>query len=109
MILVAGALLLLFCTINVMGVRWLSETNKVAVWWKIAVPVLAVVVLVRHGSCARAEVHGQGTQARQRTGKFLHPYVVRVVEQRPELAGYRASACARRRAELVHGMLRSLS
>jgi hypothetical protein len=71
--------------------------------------VLAVVVLVRHGSCARTEVHGQGTQARQRTGKFLHPYVVRVVEQRPELVGYRASACARRRAELVHGMLRSLS
>jgi amino acid transporter len=43
---VAAALMLLFSAINVMGVRWLSETNKVAVWWKIAVPVLAVVVLM---------------------------------------------------------------
>jgi amino acid transporter len=38
--------MLLFSAINVMGVRWLSETNKAAVWWKIAVPVLAVVVLM---------------------------------------------------------------
>jgi amino acid transporter len=43
---VAAVLMLLFSAINVMGVRWLSETNKVAVWWKIAVPVLAVVVLM---------------------------------------------------------------
>jgi amino acid transporter len=43
---VAAVLMLLFSAINVMGVRWLSETNKAAVWWKIAVPVLAVVVLM---------------------------------------------------------------
>lgn len=42
----AAVLMLMFSAINVMGVRWLSETNKVAVWWKIAVPVLAVVVLM---------------------------------------------------------------
>jgi amino acid transporter len=29
-----------------MGVRWLSETNKVAIWWKIFVPVLTVIVLM---------------------------------------------------------------
>src|SRR5919198_596216 len=43
--LVAAALMLLFSVVNVMGVRWLSETNKVAVWWKIAIPVLAVVAI----------------------------------------------------------------
>jgi amino acid transporter len=51
--LVAGVLMLIFSAINVMGVRWLSETNKVATWWKIAIPVLTIVVLVAnsfHGS-----------------------------------------------------------
>jgi amino acid transporter len=43
---VAAVLMLLFATINVLGVKWLSETNKVAVWWKIAIPVLAVIVLI---------------------------------------------------------------
>jgi amino acid transporter len=43
---VAALLMLIFSAINVMGVRWLSETNKAAVWWKIAIPVLAVIVLL---------------------------------------------------------------
>src|SRR5262245_15538506 len=43
---VAGVLMLIFSAINIMGVRWLSETNKVATWWKIAVPVITIVVLV---------------------------------------------------------------
>src|SRR5439155_12946549 len=43
---VAAALMLLFSFINVMGVKWLSETNKVAVWWKIAIPAITVVVLL---------------------------------------------------------------
>jgi amino acid transporter len=43
---VAGVLMLIFSVINVMGVRWLSETNKAVVWWKIFVPVLTVVVLL---------------------------------------------------------------
>jgi amino acid transporter len=43
---VAAALLLLFSTINVMGVRWLAETNKLAVCWKIFVPALTVVALL---------------------------------------------------------------
>ncbi len=42
----ATLMMLLFSAINVLGVKWLSETNKVAVWWKIAVPVVAVVALV---------------------------------------------------------------
>jgi amino acid transporter len=43
---VAAALLLLFCAINVLGVRWLAETNKLAVLWKIVVPTLTVVALL---------------------------------------------------------------
>jgi amino acid transporter len=43
---VAAALMLLFSVINVMGVKWLAETNKAAVWWKIAIPALTVVVLI---------------------------------------------------------------
>jgi amino acid transporter len=43
---VAGILMLLFSFINVMGVKWLSETNKAAVWWKIAIPAITVVVLL---------------------------------------------------------------
>src|SRR5437764_228918 len=43
---VAAALLLLFATINVLGVRWLAETNKLAVCWKIFVPGLTVVALL---------------------------------------------------------------
>ena len=42
----AAALLLLFCTINVLGVRWLAETNMLAVCWKLLVPVVAVVALI---------------------------------------------------------------
>src|SRR3954453_7929543 len=42
----AAALLLLFCTINVLGVRWLAETNMLAVCWKLFVPVVAVVALI---------------------------------------------------------------
>jgi amino acid transporter len=43
---VAAVLMLGFSIINVMGVKWLSETNKAVVWWKIFVPVLTVVVLL---------------------------------------------------------------
>jgi amino acid transporter len=43
---VAAVLLLVFCTINVLGVRWLAETNKLAVCWKLFVPVITVVALI---------------------------------------------------------------
>jgi amino acid transporter len=43
---VAALLLLLFCTINVMGVRWLAKTNTVAVGFKLLVPALTVVALL---------------------------------------------------------------
>ena len=43
---VAAFLLLLFCTINVLGVRWLAKTNTPAVCFKLLVPALAVVALL---------------------------------------------------------------
>src|SRR4051794_23364971 len=43
---VAGTLLLLFCTINVMGVRWLADINMVAMCWKLLVPAVTVVALI---------------------------------------------------------------
>jgi len=43
---VAAALMLLFTVINILGVRWLAESNRIAVLWKIAVPVLTVGILI---------------------------------------------------------------
>jgi amino acid transporter len=43
---VAAALLLLFCTINVLGVRLLADINMLAVCWKLLVPALTVVALI---------------------------------------------------------------
>ena len=42
----ATALMLLFTVINILGVRWLAESNRIAVLWKFAVPVLTIVVLI---------------------------------------------------------------
>jgi amino acid transporter len=61
---VAAALLLLFCAINVLGVRWLAETNKLAVCWKIFVPVVTVVALLA------TSAHGENFTA---AGGFM-PY-----------------------------------
>ena len=43
---VAGTLLLLFCSINVIGVRWLADINMLAVCWKLLVPAVTVVALI---------------------------------------------------------------
>ncbi len=43
---VAALLLLLFCTINVLGVRWLAKTTTIAACFKLLVPVLVVVGLL---------------------------------------------------------------
>jgi amino acid transporter len=43
---VAVLLMLLFCTINVIGVRWMAEANILAVCWKLFIPALTVVALV---------------------------------------------------------------
>ncbi|HXM55313.1 MAG TPA: APC family permease [Candidatus Dormibacteraeota bacterium] len=43
---VAAALMGVFATINVLGVRWLAQTNLYTVIWKIAIPVLTVIIFL---------------------------------------------------------------
>jgi amino acid transporter len=45
-ILVAAGCMGVFTFINVMGVRWLAESNGITMIWKMAVPTLTVIVLV---------------------------------------------------------------
>jgi amino acid transporter len=52
-ILIGAGFMLVFSVINTLGVRWLAETNSVAVIWKIFVPLVTVIALmsvVFHGS-----------------------------------------------------------
>ena len=52
-LLVAIGLMALFTVINFLGVRWLANTNSAFTWWKVAVPVLVIIVLAAtnfHGS-----------------------------------------------------------
>src|SRR5437763_2962801 len=60
----AAALLLLFCTINILGVRWLAETNMIAVCWKLLIPVVTVIALIA------TSAHGENFTS---TGGFM-PY-----------------------------------
>jgi amino acid transporter len=51
--LIAAALLLIFVGINFFGVRFMTHTNSAATWWKLGIPVLAIIVLATthfHGS-----------------------------------------------------------
>jgi amino acid transporter len=42
---VAVVLMAIFTAVNFLGVRKLANTNSAATWWKVAVPVLAIIVL----------------------------------------------------------------
>jgi amino acid transporter len=44
--LVAAIMMAIFTYINVMGVRWLSESNNITMIWKLLVPVITIVVLL---------------------------------------------------------------
>lgn len=43
---VAVILMLIFTLINIAGVNWLAESNKATVIWKLAVPILTIIVLI---------------------------------------------------------------
>jgi amino acid transporter len=45
-------LLALFTAVNFLAVKWVAHTNSAFVWWKVAVPLLAIIVLFTkfHGS-----------------------------------------------------------
>jgi len=52
-LLVAIGLMALFTVINFLGVRRLANTNSAATWWKVAIPVLVIIVFASthfHGS-----------------------------------------------------------
>src|SRR3954447_15766454 len=68
---VAAALLLLFCVINVLGVRWLAETNMVAVVWKLFVPVVVVVALLATSAHGGNFTAGGGFMPNGWKGVFL--------------------------------------
>ncbi|HEY1698299.1 MAG TPA: APC family permease [Trebonia sp.] len=39
-------LMLIFTGLNFFGIKWLSRVNSALMWWKIAIPILAIIVLV---------------------------------------------------------------
>jgi amino acid transporter len=43
---VAAVLMLIFTMINLWGVKRLKDSNTAVVWWKIAIPVLTIIVLM---------------------------------------------------------------
>jgi amino acid transporter len=45
-------LMIIFTGLNFFGIKWLSRVNSALMWWKIAIPILAIIVLVTqwHGS-----------------------------------------------------------
>jgi amino acid transporter len=43
---IAGVLMAIFTFINIMGVRWLAESNNITMIWKLAVPTLTIIVLL---------------------------------------------------------------
>src|SRR6201995_1922533 len=50
---VAIALMFVFTAINLIGVRWLARVNNALTWWKVAIPVITIIVLFAssfHGS-----------------------------------------------------------
>jgi amino acid transporter len=52
-LLLATVLMLVFTVINLVGVKFLAESNTITVLWKIAIPVLTVIILLLlsfHGS-----------------------------------------------------------
>jgi amino acid transporter len=49
---IAVVLMAVFVGINFLGIKWLARVNSTATWWKIAIPVFAIIILAFkfHGS-----------------------------------------------------------
>jgi amino acid transporter len=43
---IAVILMAVFVGVNFLGIKWLSRTNSAATWWKVAVPVFVIIVLL---------------------------------------------------------------
>ncbi len=44
--LIGAGFLLVFSVINTLGVRWLAETNSIAMVWKSSIPILTIIALL---------------------------------------------------------------
>jgi amino acid transporter len=50
---VAIGLMIFFVVVNLIGIRWLARVNNALTWWKVAIPVVTIIVLLAthfHGS-----------------------------------------------------------
>jgi amino acid transporter len=45
-ILIGAGFMLVFTAFNIMGVRWLAETNAIATYWKILIPTITIFALL---------------------------------------------------------------
>jgi len=45
-ILIGAGFMLVFAIINTLGVRWLAETNSIAVIWKLLIPTITIIALL---------------------------------------------------------------
>ncbi len=69
-IVAAIILMVIFVIINLIGIRWLARANNGITWWKVAIPVLTIIVLLTthfHGSNFSAGggffVHGKALKS----------------------------------------------
>ncbi|MBY6307474.1 APC family permease [Streptomyces clavuligerus] len=88
----AVAFMAFFVVVNFLGVRWLAHTNSLATWWKIAVPVVTVVVLTatvfhtdNFGHQGFAPFGAQGVLSAVSTGGVI--FALLGFEQADQLAG----------------------
>jgi amino acid transporter len=70
-IVVALILLFLFTVVNLVGVRWLARVNNSLTWWKVAIPVLTIIVFLIF------KFHGSNFSAAG--GFFIHGAVVKSI------------------------------
>jgi amino acid transporter len=68
-------LMAIFTGINFFGIKWLARSNSTIMWWKIAVPVLAIIVLLFkwHSGNFTAGVGGMSHTVNGVTTKALMP------------------------------------
>jgi amino acid transporter len=59
-IVAAVILMLIFVIINMVGIRWLARVNNAATWWKVVIPILAIVVLMINGFHSQNFGHAAG-------------------------------------------------
>ena len=57
---VAIALMFVFTAVNLIGVRWLARVNNALTWWKVAIPVITIIVLLVSSFHGSNFTHGGG-------------------------------------------------